>query len=359
MGILDKLFGKRKIEKERSETRPEVKQVTEHGSDHDEISNRARNQSSAASGSSDKKKVNQECWTTHCRSCGVAVSIPRTAPPFGTTLVCPTCKSPVQSVYEDPPGCPVGWSPREVQVIFGYQKCSIEHPRCPWCGKIVYSVVFPERGREVPWYAVQQQENSMANYTIKVQCIHCARKFTVEWDGWPFSLDSEQRCNFCSIVGVGVSQFMTIPDDRRAKFETNLGRKASTLPYLTDKNGSPLWVACPICLKTALWNYDQEQGTDLAQVYSLGTELDPFVEELLKIEQKYGLIAEKKYSDAYNSEGRHKRGREIGEILCMKGGYKLMVRVAEAFVNRGGIEGHLSWCWHEIRDKEGKIVWLA
>lgn len=70
MGILDKLFGKRKIEKERSETRPEVKQVTEHGSDHDEISNRARNQSSAASESSDKKKVNQECWTTHCLSYG-------------------------------------------------------------------------------------------------------------------------------------------------------------------------------------------------------------------------------------------------------------------------------------------------
>jgi hypothetical protein len=225
---------------------------------------------------------------------------------------------------------------------------------------LVYAVVFPERGPEVPWYAVQQQENPMANYTIEVQCVHCARMFTIEWDGWPFSIESEPQCNFCSVIGVGNSGFMAIPEDRRVVFESNLGRKASTMSYLKDKNGSPLWMACPICLKTALRNYDREQGTDLAQTYSIGAELDPFVNELLMIDQKGGLMNEGKGAPtAYDSENRHKRGREIGEILCKRGGTELMQRVGGAFVDRGGTEWRLSHCWHEIRDNDGRICWLA
>ena len=233
---------------------------------------------------SEKAETDQTSWATYCRSCHAKMILPRTTPPFGTALICPTCKTPVQSVHEDPPGCPVSWSPRQVQIIFGYQGCSIEHPRCPWCGKVAYAVVFPERGREVAWYAVQQQENPKANYTIQVECPNCSRTFTVEWDGWPFSFDSRKQCCFCGFEVIGDEQPSAIPEDKLAKFEGHLGYKASKMPYLRDENGKPLWYACPRCLKTALKASEKQQGTDLAQAYSLGQELDPFVDELLMIE---------------------------------------------------------------------------
>ena len=313
----------------------------------------------------EKVEPNQTSWTTYCPSCRAKVTLPRTTPPFGTTLVCPTCKTPVQTIHEDPPGCPVSWDPKLVQMVFGYERCCLEHPRCPWCGKIAYAVVFPERGREVAWYAVRQQQNPMANYAIQVECTNCSRTFTVEWDGWPFSLDSHSKqCCFCGIEFFGDT--MCIPEDRRSTFEGHLGRKASRMAYLRDENGKSLWMACPICLKAALSNYDQEQGTDLAQAYSIGPELDPFVDELLMIDKTDGLMDERGIMDkregcssAYDSDHRHKRGREIGEILCNRGGNKLMVRVGGAFVDRGGTEWRLSHCWNKIKDDAGHIAWFA
>ena len=302
----------------------------------------------------------QDHWTLRCPSCRAEYTLPRATPPFGTALVCPECKSPSQSVQEDLPGCPQGWTPRQVQLIFGYHGCSVEHPRCPWCGKLVYAVVFPERGREVPWYAVRKHENPVASYAIQVQCTNCSRAFTVEWDGWPFSTELRKQCCFCGARVIGDAQYMTIPEDRRENFERDLGRKALSMAYLKDENGMPLWMACPICLMTALSAHDKEQGTDLARAYSLGPELDPYVAELLEIDQAEGLMNEGHGPpSAYDSEHRHKRGREIGEILCKSGGTDLMLRVGEAFVGRGGTEWRLSHCWHEIRDTAGEIRWLA
>jgi hypothetical protein len=210
-------------------------------------------------------ETDQAFRTTRCRSCGEEVALPRKAPAYGTTLVCSTCKAPLQAVYEDVSGC-LGCDPNEVRAIFGYEGCAIEHPRCPWCAKIVYAVLFPELGAEVAWYANRQQENPQANYTIQVECPSCGNAFCVEWDGWPFRLDSQMRCNFCGVVGVGHSQFSTLPEDRRADFERLLGRNPSTLSYLRDDEGHPVWVTCPVCINTALSAFQKEQGPDVAKL---------------------------------------------------------------------------------------------
>jgi hypothetical protein len=60
---------------------------------------------------------------------------------------------------------------------------------------------------------------------------------------------------------------------------------------------------------------EKQQGTDLAQAYSLGPELDPFVDELLMIDRTDGLMEVESGSSDSQLTHRHKRGREIGEIL--------------------------------------------
>lgn len=98
----------------------------------------------------------------------------------------------------------------------------------------------------------------------------------------------------------------------------------------------------------------------MAKAYSLGPELDPFVDELLKIDKEVGLMKdESSLSSAYDSRNRHHRGREIGEILCRMGDIEMMRHVAGAFIGRGGTEWRLSFCWNEIKDASGNIVWFA
>jgi DNA-directed RNA polymerase subunit RPC12/RpoP len=215
-------------------------------------------------------ETNPISWTTSCSSCHAKITLPRKTPPFGTALVCPTCKAPIQTVHKDSEGSLVGWNPHQVDMIFGYQTCSIEHPRCPWCSKIVYAVVFPERGRDVPWYAVREQQNPMANFTVPVACPNCSSTFIIEWEGWPFQFKSQKQCCFCGLVVIGDDQPMAIPEDKREQFEVNLDRKASRMAYLHDESGKPLWYACPNCMKTALNAFDAKQGTDPAQANSLG-----------------------------------------------------------------------------------------
>lgn len=197
-------------------------------------------------------------WQIYCRSCRAQVDVPRSTPPFGTILACPECNAPLVSIYEDTPGCPMYWPPHTVQAVLGYKDCSLEHPRCPFCGKIVYAVIFPDRGYEVPWYANQEHDNPKANYAIKIRCLHCSKTFVVEWDEWPFSIASRKRCNFCGAIGLSDVQFMTIPEDRRHGFQSDLGRTPVTMPYLKDETGNTLWMACPVCLKVALSNHDRK-----------------------------------------------------------------------------------------------------
>lgn len=309
---------------------------------------------------SNRPVADQAYWRSYCRNCHAVLTLPRRPPPYGTALVCPTCKAPIQTVHEDPPGCPVGSTPQQVQIDFGYVGCSIEHPRCPRCGKVVHAIVFPERGRDVAWYAVEKQENLMSNFTVQVDCPHCNQSFAIEWDEWPFDFNRRKQCNFCGIEVIGDPNPQAIPDDRRAEFEANLGRKASKNAYLRDGNGKPLWYACPSCLNAAVKAKQRADGTDLSKAYSLGAELDAFVDELLAIDRAEGLMnLHKSDAAAYDSRERHKHGREIGQMLALKGGNALMVRVATAFVNRGGTEWRVSHCWHDLKNSSGDICWMA
>lgn len=189
--------------------------------------------------------------TSSCPKCGAKVQLPRNTPPFGTSLTCRKCHASLIPVYEPDPGCPLSTEPSDGEAFFGYSGCSLEHPRCPWCQEINYSVLFPELGDKVSWYANRQQENPQANFVIKVECIHCNRIFVIEWDAWPFA--SIVRCNYCSATGTK-DQFRVIPENRREEFERALGHAPATLAYLRDDHGAPLWVACSICLKVALTN---------------------------------------------------------------------------------------------------------
>jgi hypothetical protein len=187
-----------------------------------------------------------------CPKCGENAELPETTPQFGTSLTCRKCHASLMPVYEPELGSPVSVEPSEVVAFLGYHDCSLDHPRCPWCQKINYSVVFPEAGYRISWYANREQENPRANFVIGVQCVHCGQRFVVEWDVWPF--DSTLRCNFCSKVGGRDIQFMTIPESRRSIFERALGRTFATQAHQRDNRGDPLWVVCPDCLKAAKTN---------------------------------------------------------------------------------------------------------
>ena len=191
----------------------------------------------------------------YCSKCGEKNEIPKVTPSFGTSLRCHKCHASLISVYESSPGCPNSIEPSEVKAFFGYDGCSLGHPRCPWCQKINYSVVFPERGCQLSWYTNREQENPQANFVVNIECFHCGKSFFVEWDGWPFI--SWLRCNFCSVIGSVKLQFMAIPENRRSDFESDIGRKAATLPYKRDDQGGLIWVACPNCLDRALANHHQ------------------------------------------------------------------------------------------------------
>jgi hypothetical protein len=94
----------------------------------------------------------------------------------------------------------------------------------------------------------------------------------------------------------------------------------------------------------------------LSRLFGKTKSYDALVGELLRIDRSEGLIGDK--SSPFDENGHHRRGREIGELLCCDGGKPLMLQVATAFELRGGRLDHLSWCWHMIRDKDG-FTWLA
>jgi len=197
----------------------------------------------------------KDFMSIRCDSCGTRNNFRRLDPLFGKALVCSACSAPLVPIHEPDPRCPMPIEPSEVSALFGLEHCSIEHPRCPWCQKINYCIVFPERGLEVGWYANREQENPKANFVIEVECVHCCKQFVVEWDGWPFPIERLKRCNFCSGVGFEDVQFGTIPEENRRHFEYDLGQTSKTMPYLKDENGAWLWIACPTCLKTAAKNH--------------------------------------------------------------------------------------------------------
>ncbi len=189
-----------------------------------------------------------------CPICGAEVSLPSDDRPlFGVAIVCPRCKG---SLYAHSDlESPLSIEPADVHAVFGYEAVSMDHPRCPWCGKINYCVIFPEKGPDVAWYANREQENQKANFVITAQCVHCGKRFVIEWDGWPFPIERVKRCNFCSKVTVDDEPLACIPEDKRRHFEADLGHATATVPYLKGKDGTWHWVACDACRRMAMQNH--------------------------------------------------------------------------------------------------------
>jgi hypothetical protein len=102
------------------------------------------------------------------------------------------------------------------------------------------------------------------------------------------------------------------------------------------------------------------KAPDPTPVHSITPEeLTSFVQELLTIDLTEGLMQVESGSSSNQLTQRHKRGREIGQILCNSGGNASMVGVAKEFVSKGGNEWNLSHCWDEIKDSNGNICWYA
>jgi hypothetical protein len=88
-------------------------------------------------------------------------------------------------------------------------------------------------------------------------------------------------------------------------------------------------------------------------------ELASFVQELLKINASVGLMQVEPGSTDNQLMHRDERGREIGQILCDRGGNALMVLAAKEYVRQGGDEWNISHCWLLLKNKSGSVVWYS
>ena len=139
--------------------------------------------SSSAKNESVSSNVGGKSRIVACSSCGHKNPLPLTTPAFGTSLICSQCKASLIRVSDanQRPYIP----PREVALFFGYEGCSLLHPRCPSCRAINYSVIVPERGYSVSFYWNKEQENPDAAFVVDVNCSHCQKPFVIEWDEDP------------------------------------------------------------------------------------------------------------------------------------------------------------------------------
>jgi hypothetical protein len=126
-------------------------------------------------GTSEKRPAGGE---GRCLACHTLAAVPTTVPPFGTPLICKRCHTPLGGVTTR------HLKSQEVMALFGYRNRSLLHLTCPRCGVINYSVVSPRRGPEVAFYVNTEARNPRA-FRQEVICIHCDKKFSVEWDRDP------------------------------------------------------------------------------------------------------------------------------------------------------------------------------
>jgi hypothetical protein len=131
--------------------------------------------------------ISQSEWNsppTHatCIACHKPIPFAQKDAPWGSAMICPHCHAP-RLEYEKENPLPT--SPRHCRIHFGMDGRGLEHPRCPYCNKLNYAIVFPAKGMNLAWFSVMEPENS-AGYTIKVTCVNCAKEFYVEWDENPF-----------------------------------------------------------------------------------------------------------------------------------------------------------------------------
>lgn len=180
--------------------------------------------------------------STLCFKCGTSNPLPKARPPFGTALVCSQCHAPLLPMSEAP-----GSPSRTVQIFLGYHDCSLLNPPCPWCRKVNYAVVSPDKGYDLAWYCNEKPQNPDGFY-IDTTCVHCARNFVVEWDEFPIK---NPVCNYCSTVCVGIS-VAALPESRRQEFELKYGHAPQLPSPIKRGNGEAIWIICPRCMTAAI-----------------------------------------------------------------------------------------------------------
>ncbi len=117
-----------------------------------------------------------------CIACRKPMPFVQKDAPLGSALICPHCHAPrLRYDSENPLSTP----PSHCKIHFGMEGRGLEHPRCPYCKKINYAIVFPAKGMTLSWYTVTEPENP-SGFRFKVVCVNCNKDFYVEWDENPF-----------------------------------------------------------------------------------------------------------------------------------------------------------------------------
>lgn len=119
---------------------------------------------------------------TTCMACHKQTPLPEREAPWGTALICVNCQAPlIQHDLHNP----LPTSPERLKLFYGLLERGLEHPRCPYCKKINYAIIFPAKGMTLAWYVVTKPENP-SGFWFKVVCVHCNKDFYAEWDENPF-----------------------------------------------------------------------------------------------------------------------------------------------------------------------------
>jgi hypothetical protein len=128
-------------------------------------------------GNDEKATSSERTALVTCMACYKRTPVPISDPGFGTPIRCVHCQRPLIRPSEPEEGAPLSTSPELLNRTYGYSARYLDHPRCAWCKRLNYSIVFPEKGRLIGFscngrvYALQQRllcgmgrESSLANH---------------------------------------------------------------------------------------------------------------------------------------------------------------------------------------------------
>lgn len=140
-------------------------------------------QSAAQSAAQPERRPHPDVKLTTCTACHKQTPFPEPEAVWGTALACIHCHTPF--IQPSDPENPLPTSPERLNLFFGLVGRGLEHPRCPFCRKINYGIVFPAKGMALAWYALPDIDDPQ-KFAFRMECVHCAKEFYVEWEENPF-----------------------------------------------------------------------------------------------------------------------------------------------------------------------------
>lgn len=234
---------------------------------------------------------------TTCLVCHERTLLPQKDPPWGTALACMHCHAPLIGGSQPEEESPLSISAQTLEKTYGMTGRALEHPRCPFCGKINHAVVFPARGQSIAWYAVEDLPDP-ARFSFPVHCVHCDKDFHIDWDENPL----RATCRICGIQTEDALYSLTICKDCVAK--------ASKLRYranLTQPPGSQVEYIFLVGFGR------MPEGADVSALASAKIELAPRLYTLMltgsmpQITAEIGLIT----AEVVERNGQKKLGHEV------------------------------------------------